>query len=53
MPTKVVKGKDELDEESDDGEDLLEMVEDDDIEFLKSAISKRSYKLLNRVKYTG
>lgn len=53
-PTKVQKINAPVPaEESDDGEDFLDMVEDEDIDFLKSAISSRSYKILNRVKYTG
>ncbi|XP_060536038.1 nucleolar complex protein 3 homolog isoform X1 [Cylas formicarius] len=39
-------------EESDDG-DLLEMVESEDIDFLKEAITNQSYEILNKVKYTG
>ncbi|CAH0550195.1 unnamed protein product [Brassicogethes aeneus] len=54
-PPKVVKKPEPQDdsEESDHGEDLLEMVDEEDIDFLKQAISNRSYKLLNKVKYTG
>ncbi|KAF7271845.1 hypothetical protein GWI33_015322 [Rhynchophorus ferrugineus] len=41
------------DEESDHGEDMLGMVEQDDLEFLKQAVAQKSYSILNRVKYTG
>lgn len=40
-------------EESDHGEDMLGMVDEDDLDFLKQAISDRSYSILNRVKYSG
>lgn len=38
--------------ESDNGEDMLQMVDEDDIDFLKQAISNRSYKIFNKVKYS-
>lgn len=38
-------------EESDYGEDLLEMIENDDIEFLKDAVDKKSYSILKQVKH--
>ncbi|XP_011297136.1 nucleolar complex protein 3 homolog [Fopius arisanus] len=37
-------------EESDQGEDLLEMVEKDDLKFLQSAISEKSYNLLRKIR---
>lgn len=50
---KINTAKQPEPEESEDGiEDMLEMVEDDDIEFLKSAITNRSYDFLNKVRYS-
>ncbi|XP_015119168.1 nucleolar complex protein 3 homolog [Diachasma alloeum] len=40
----------ENEESSDQGEDLLEMVEKDDLKFLHSAISSRSYHLLRKIR---
>nr|CAH7714599.1 unnamed protein product [Callosobruchus chinensis] len=40
-------------EESDHGEDMLGMVEEDDLEFLKQSITNRSYNLFNRIRYTS
>ncbi|XP_071448036.1 nucleolar complex protein 3 [Hetaerina americana] len=39
-------------EGSDDGAGLLEMIEKDDLEFLKSAVVNRSYSLLNKIRVT-
>ena len=39
----------EEEEESDHGQDLMDMVEEDDLNFLREAISNKSYHLLNRV----
>ncbi|KAJ8978208.1 hypothetical protein NQ317_014724 [Molorchus minor] len=39
-------------EESDIGEDMLQMVDEDDITFLKKAITNRSYNIFNKVKYS-
>lgn len=39
-------------EESDNGEDMLQMVDEDDIDFLKQAISNRCYKIFNKVRYS-
>ncbi|XP_014484925.1 PREDICTED: nucleolar complex protein 3 homolog isoform X2 [Dinoponera quadriceps] len=36
-------------EESDHGEDLLDMVEEDDLTFLRKSISNKSYNLLNEI----
>lgn len=48
----VTKKKDEVEPElSDDGADMLEMVEADDIEFLKNAIAAGSYNFLNKVRH--
>lgn len=38
-------------EESDHGKDMLGMVDEEDLSFLKQAISNKSYALLNKVKY--
>lgn len=43
----------ESEEESDYGEDMLGMVEEDDLTFLKNAITNKSYSILNKVRYTG
>lgn len=56
LPAKVLKkpsNDDVSEEESDHGEDMLQMVEKDDLEFLKHAITNRSYGILNKVKYSG
>ncbi|CAH1955437.1 unnamed protein product [Acanthoscelides obtectus] len=39
-------------EESDHGEDMLGMVEEDDLEFLKQSITNRSYNIFNRIRYS-
>lgn len=44
--------EEEEEEESDHGEDMLQMVEKDDIDFLKKAISNRSYSLLKQIRIT-
>lgn len=36
-------------EESDQGEDLMDMVEEDDLNFLGEAISNKSYNLLKQI----
>lgn len=38
------------DESEDDIEDMMGMVEDDDLDFLKSAVSNKSYRLLDDAK---
>lgn len=52
-PEKVSKVYNHIEdsEESDHGEDMLQMVDEEDITFLKQAISNKSYSLLNRVKF--
>ncbi|CAG9853869.1 unnamed protein product [Phyllotreta striolata] len=40
-----------VEDESDEGEDLLDMVDDDDMDFLKTAITNRSYNIYNKVKF--
>lgn len=39
----------EEEDESDHGQDLMDMVEEDDLNFLREAISNKSYHLLKRV----
>lgn len=39
-------------EASDDNQDMLEMVEKDDLSFLKNAISNNSYDLLKKIRLT-
>lgn len=53
IPEKIQKPNNEYEdsEESDHGEDMLQMVDEDDLNFLKEAISNKSYSLLNKVKY--
>lgn len=48
----VKKPKPVEEDESDQGEDLLDMVEDEDMSFLKSAITSRSYNIYNKVRYS-
>lgn len=40
-------------EESDHGEDLTSMIEKDDLDFLKKAISNKSYNLLKQIHLNG
>ncbi|XP_057663387.1 nucleolar complex protein 3 homolog [Diorhabda carinulata] len=40
-------------EDSDQGEDMLDMVDKDDINFLKSAITNRSYNIFNKIKFSS
>lgn len=47
----IKKAAPEESEESDHGEDMLGMVEEDDLSFLKQAISNKSYSLLRQVRY--
>lgn len=37
-------------EESDNADDLMDMIEEDDLNFLKEAISNKSYSLLRRIR---
>lgn len=39
-------------EDSDIGEDMLDMVEEEDLEFLKDAITNNSYSFLNKIKFS-
>ncbi|XP_015521317.1 nucleolar complex protein 3 homolog isoform X1 [Neodiprion lecontei] len=48
-PTTLVSENVETEDESDHGEDMLGMVEKDDLEFLKKAVSNQSYNLLNQI----
>ena len=43
----------EEEEQSDHGEELLQMVEKDDLEFLQNAVTSHSYSLLNHISFTG
>lgn len=40
-------------EDSDQGEDMLDMVDKDDINFLKNAITNRSYNIFNKIKFSS
>ncbi|XP_047114636.1 nucleolar complex protein 3 homolog isoform X1 [Schistocerca piceifrons] len=44
-------GTHEGEEESDHDLGILDMVDEDDIDFLKNAVSSRSYSLLNKIRY--
>ncbi|PNF17218.1 hypothetical protein B7P43_G05235 [Cryptotermes secundus] len=44
--------QEEEEEESDHGEELLQMVENDDLEFLHNAVTSHSYSLLNHICFT-
>lgn len=41
-----------VEEENDQGEDLLDMVEQSDLNFLKKAIANRSYNILNKIRFS-
>lgn len=47
---KTSNQNDPQSEESDQGEDMLSMVETDDLEFIKNAVANRSYSILNKVR---
>lgn len=47
---KQVKPEEVDADQSDHGEDMLEMVEGDDLAYLKTAISQRSYQLLKKIR---
>nr|CAD7588236.1 unnamed protein product [Timema genevievae] len=49
QPEKDGQGEEE--EESDHGEDMLKMVDQEDLGFLKNAITNRSYSIFNRLHY--
>ena len=49
-PPKSKDAADEEEEESDHGEDMMAMVEKDDLEFLKNAVSNKSYNLLKQIR---
>lgn len=38
--------------DSDQGEDLLDMVDQSDLDFLKKAVLNRSYSILKKIKYS-
>lgn len=42
----------EEEEQSDHAEELLQMVEKDDLEFLQNAVTSHSYSLLNHIRFT-
>ncbi|XP_018346900.1 PREDICTED: nucleolar complex protein 3 homolog [Trachymyrmex septentrionalis] len=48
--TPPCPNKPEEEEESDHGSDLMDMVEEDDLNFLKNAISNKSYSLLKQIR---
>lgn len=50
---KIQHSESEEENDSDYGEDMLEMVEKEDLDFLKNAITSRSYNIYNKVKYSG
>ncbi|EFA07654.2 nucleolar complex protein 3 [Tribolium castaneum] len=50
---KLQHSESEEENDSDYGEDMLEMVEEDDLDFLKNAITSKSYNIFNKVKYSG
>lgn len=53
QPQKLVPpcpNKPEEEEESDHGSDLMDMIEEDDLNFLKNAISNKSYSLLKQIR---
>lgn len=53
QPQKAAPPKEEVEEEeSDHGEDLMNMVEEDDLNFLKKAISDKSYNLVKQIRLT-
>ncbi|KAJ3648361.1 hypothetical protein Zmor_020171 [Zophobas morio] len=52
MGKKPPHSESEEENDSDYGEDMLEMVEEDDLDFIKNAITSKSYNIFNKVKYT-
>lgn len=48
-PKKEIKPEENV-SESDNGEDMLDMVDEEDISFLKNAISNRSYDIFNKIR---
>lgn len=52
QPVQNVHNEPVVHEESDISDnDMLDMVDEDDLEFLKSAVSQKSYSFLNRIQY--
>lgn len=49
---KPVQNVQNVEEESDQGEDLLDMVEESDLNFLKKAIANRSYSILKKIRFS-
>lgn len=55
LPSKrltLLKTNEFVEDESDQGEDLLGMVDQADLDFLKKAVVNRSYTILNKIKYS-
>lgn len=52
-PKAAEMSESEEDNDSDYGEDMLGMVEADDLEFIKGAITSKSYNIFNKVRYTA
>ena len=48
--TVILRQNHETEDDSDIGEDMLQMVDEDDIEFLKEAVNNRSYNFLKRAR---
>lgn len=38
--------------DSDPGDDILDMVEQSDLEFLRNAVANHSYSILNKIRYS-
>ena len=53
MGKKPPHSESEEENDSDYGVYMLEMVEEDDLDFIKNAITSKSYNIFNKVKYTG
>lgn len=49
---KSVPRVQKIDEYNDEGEDMLEMIETADLDFLKNAVINRSYNILNKIRYS-
>ncbi|XP_069671581.1 nucleolar complex protein 3 [Periplaneta americana] len=52
VQAKLNSAKEEEEEQSDHGEELLQMVEKEDLDFLKNAVASHSYSLLNHIRYS-
>lgn len=49
---KKQESESEPENDSDYGEDMLDMIDGDDLDFLKSAVTSKSYSIYNKVRYT-